>query len=88
MTALNKKYLQELGITHVLNANTCLKPSATNATNATITTNATFYKDVNMKFLGICLDDKAEKKIEEFFNVGSIFIRKGLASGGLSSLYL
>ncbi|XP_045614782.1 dual specificity protein phosphatase 3 [Procambarus clarkii] len=73
--AKNKEYLKKVGITHVLNA-------AQGNKFATVDTDAEFYKDVGIKYMGMKLLDIASANISQFFDSGSQFIDDALSSGG------
>lgn len=74
-TALNKNELKRLGITHVLNAAKGTKFSQVN-------TNEQFYKDVNIKFLGINLMDVDSCKIDKYLQAAADFINDSLSKNG------
>ncbi|KAG7153896.1 dual specificity protein phosphatase 3-like [Homarus americanus] len=73
--AKNKDYLKKNGITHVLN-------SAQGTKFATVDTNAEFYKDVGIKYIGMKLLDVPTANITQFFEAGTQFIDDALSSGG------
>ncbi|KAK8743254.1 hypothetical protein OTU49_001329 [Cherax quadricarinatus] len=73
--AKNKDYLKMIGITHVLNA-------AQGNKFATVDTDAEFYKDVGIKYMGIKLLDIPSANIAQFFDNSSQFIDDALSSGG------
>ena len=65
--ARDRLKLQELGITHVLNASKGEKTSQVN-------TSQHFYSDLNIKFLGCNLIDVENCKIEKYFDSACDFI--------------
>ena len=74
---MNIKYLKKVGITHVLNAaEWCNFGTAVN-------TNAEFYSEVGIKYLGLQLLDVPSANISQFFEQGADFIESCLSSGGL-----
>jgi hypothetical protein len=48
----------------------------------TVDTNAEYYKEVNIKYLGLELLDIPSANISQFFEQGAMFIDDGLRSGG------
>ncbi|KAA0203911.1 hypothetical protein HAZT_HAZT006951 [Hyalella azteca] len=73
--AKDRAYLQRVGITHVLN-------TAEGKKMCTVDTNAEYYKEVNIKYLGLELLDIPSANISQFFEQGAQFIDDCLSSGG------
>ena len=73
---MNKEYLTRVGITHVLN-------TAEGCNFATVNTNAEYYSEVGIKYLGLQLLDVPSANISQFFEQGADFIESCLSSGGL-----
>lgn len=71
--AMNKPLLKSLGITHVLNAAKGEKFSQVN-------TSPEYYKDLDIKFMGVSLMDVDNCRIERHFNDGTRFIYEALSS--------
>ena len=49
---------------------------------ATVNTNADFYDDTNMKYLGLTLLDVPTANIAQYFQAGTDFIHEALSSKG------
>ncbi|KAJ8023766.1 Dual specificity protein phosphatase 3 [Holothuria leucospilota] len=73
--ALNKTLLKKLGVTHVLN-------SAEGKKFMHVDTNAEYYKDLDIKYLGLQCSDFYTTKISEHFDTAVDFIDEALSSGG------
>lgn len=73
--ALNKQYLQLIGITHVLNA-------AEGTSEGMVNTNSTFYCETGMQYLGLPLVDIPSANIHFYFDESANFIEHGIKSGG------
>ena len=69
---MNKPLLKNLKISHVLNAAKGEKFSQIN-------TNQEYYKDLNIKFLGISLMDVDNCKIDTHFDEATKFINEALS---------
>lgn len=76
--AKKKDYLMRVGITHVLN-------TAQGNKFASVDTDAEFYSDMNIKYLGMRLLDVPTANITQFFDSGAQFIDDALSSGGEGS---
>ncbi|XP_008203828.2 dual specificity protein phosphatase 3 isoform X2 [Nasonia vitripennis] len=75
ITAKNKPYLQRIGITHVLNAAEGKKFGMVN-------TDANYYKDTTIKYLGLRMLDLPSTDIAQFFFTAAAFIEDAVQSGG------
>ncbi|XP_045130630.1 dual specificity protein phosphatase 3-like isoform X2 [Portunus trituberculatus] len=73
--AKNKTYLQKIGVTHVLN-------TAQGSEFATVDTDASFYKNVGIKYMGMKLLDFPSANIAQYFESGADFIEEALSGGG------
>ncbi|KAL5021455.1 hypothetical protein ScPMuIL_000610 [Solemya velum] len=73
--AKNKEQLRDIGITHIVN---CAQGTKFNQVN----TDANFYKDVRIDFLGLKAIDIATFNMMQFFKLAADFIDKSLKSGG------
>lgn len=73
--AKNKAYLQKIGVTHVLN-------TAQGNKFATVDLDASFYKDVGIKYMGMKLLDFPSANIAQYFESGADFIENALSGGG------
>lgn len=73
--ARNVKYLKAIGITHLLNA-------AEGDKFGMVNTNADYYKDSGIKYLGLQLKDLPIVSISKFVHQAADFIEEGLNSGG------
>ncbi|KAF2360807.1 Dual specificity phosphatase catalytic domain [Trinorchestia longiramus] len=73
--AKDRAYLKRVGITHVLN-------TAEGNKMCTVDTNAHYYKEVNIKYLGLQLLDIPSANISQFFEQGAEFIDDCLNEGG------
>ncbi|KAK3888921.1 hypothetical protein Pcinc_007051 [Petrolisthes cinctipes] len=73
--AKNKEFLKKVGITHVLN-------TAQGNKFAMVDTEADYYKDVGIQYLGLKLLDIATANIAQYFEDGARFIEDALSSGG------
>ncbi|KAK2577537.1 hypothetical protein KPH14_003621 [Odynerus spinipes] len=74
-TAKNKKYLEMLGITHLLNAAEGKKFGLVN-------TNKNYYLDTTIKYLGLPLVDLPTIDISKYFLVTTAFIDEALSNNG------
>ncbi|XP_046629050.1 dual specificity protein phosphatase 3 isoform X2 [Neodiprion virginianus] len=74
-TAKNKKYLKILDITHVLN-------TAEGKRFGFVDTDANYYKDTNIKYMGLPLADLASTCINEYFHTAATFIEEAVSTGG------
>jgi len=81
-TALNKAYLLRLGITHVLNVAEGNFPGM-------VPTNAMFYADMRIHYMGIPLIDVPSCSISPYFACSADFIDQGIkaAAGKFADLY-
>ncbi|XP_063859950.1 dual specificity protein phosphatase 3-like isoform X1 [Scylla paramamosain] len=73
--AKNKAYLQKMGVTHVLN-------TAQGNKFATVDTDASFYENVGIKYMGMKLLDFPSANIAQYFESGADFIEEALSGGG------
>lgn len=73
--AKNKAYLKRMGITHVLN-------TAQGSKFATVDTDADYYKDVGIKYMGMKLLDFPSANVTQYFDSGADFIEEALSGGG------
>lgn len=64
-----------MGITHVLN-------TAQGSKFATVDTDAGYYKDVGIKYMGMKLLDFPSANITQYFDSGADFIEDALSGGG------
>lgn len=69
--AENIEYLKKIGVTHVVNM-----------AEGEVLTDASFYKDEEIQYWGVSIDDSPSTKIEAYFQTVSQFIESGLKSGG------
>ncbi|XP_076234681.1 dual specificity protein phosphatase 3 isoform X2 [Calliopsis andreniformis] len=74
-TAKNKEYLKMLGITHLLNAAEGKKFGFVN-------TDANYYKDTTIKYLGLPLADLFTTDISKYFYTAADFIDEAVSMGG------
>lgn len=74
-TAKNKKYLQMLGITHILN-------SAEGNRFGFVNTGVNYYKDTTFKYIGFPLADLFTVDISKYFNAAADFIDEAISTGG------
>lgn len=74
-TARNKKYLEMLGITHLLNAAEGKQYGFAN-------TDRSYYKDTRLKYIGLPLADLSTTDISKYFDIAADFIEDGVTSGG------
>ncbi|XP_046752341.1 dual specificity protein phosphatase 3 isoform X2 [Diprion similis] len=74
-TAKNKKYLKMLGITHVLN-------TAEGKRFGFVDTDANYYKDTTMKYMGLPLADLPSTCINQYFHAAATFIEEAVSTGG------
>ncbi|KAK0091677.1 hypothetical protein PV326_002863 [Microctonus aethiopoides] len=72
-TAKQKRYLSEIGITHVLNA-------AEGNFSGYVNTNSEFYSDTNIKYLGFRLYDSPIVDISKYFYPAANFIEDALST--------
>ncbi|XP_058807311.1 dual specificity protein phosphatase 3-like isoform X2 [Phymastichus coffea] len=75
LTAKNKEYLLRIGITHVLNA-------AEGKAFGMVNTDSNYYKDTNVKYLGLQIKDRLSMDISQYFYTAASFIQDACASGG------
>lgn len=75
LTAKKKDYLKRIEVTHVLNA-------AEGKTYGFVRTNAEFYRDTPIKYLGIHVYDSSGSDIMKFFDEAAEFIEDAVSSGG------
>lgn len=73
--AKNKEYLKTVGITHVLN-------TAQGNKFAMVDTEADYYQDVGIRYLGLKLLDIPSANIAQYFEDGAQFIEEALSAGG------
>lgn len=73
--AKNKAYLKKMGITHVLN-------TAQGSKFATVDTDAGFYENVGIKYMGMKLLDLPTANIAQYFESGADFIEEVMSGGG------
>lgn len=73
--AYNKAHLISMDITHVLNA-------AQGKTGSTVDTNAEYYQDVGINFLGFPLLDSPNVNISHYLREAADFIDEALRAGG------
>ncbi|XP_076647642.1 dual specificity protein phosphatase 3 isoform X2 [Halictus rubicundus] len=74
-TAKNKQYLQMLGITHLLN-------SAEGKRFGFVNTDANYYKDTMIKYIGFPLADSWAINISKYFYTAADFIDEAVSTGG------
>nr|XP_031829570.1 dual specificity protein phosphatase 3 isoform X1 [Nomia melanderi] len=74
-TAKNKKYLQMLGITHLLN---CAEGKRFGFVN----TDANYYKDTTIKYVGLPLADLCSTDISKYFYTAADFIDEAVSADG------
>ncbi|XP_033336393.2 dual specificity protein phosphatase 3 isoform X1 [Megalopta genalis] len=74
-TAKNKKYLEMLGITHLLN---CAEGNRFGFVN----TGANYYKDITIKYIGLPLADLFTTDISKYFYTAADFIDEAISTGG------
>ncbi|KAG7210754.1 hypothetical protein KM043_012248 [Ampulex compressa] len=74
-TAKQKKYLQLLGITHLINA-------AAGPYFGCVNTNRNYYKDTPIKYLGLPIMDSPTTDISVYFTTVAAFIDEALSNGG------
>lgn len=74
-TAKNKKYLQMLGITHLLNA-------AEGKKYGFVHTDENYYFDAKIKYLGLPLADLPHVDISKYFDIVVSFIDEALSNNG------
>lgn len=77
-TARNKSYLRRIGITHVVN-------TAEGNRFGMVNTDAHFYRDSGIRYLGFPLLDLPSSNIREYFHAAADFIDDGIKSGGKHS---
>lgn len=73
--AKNKQYLRRIGITHVLN-------TAEGNKFGMVNTNRAYYRDTNIKYMGVQLEDLPLTNISIYFEETADFIESGVKSGG------
>jgi hypothetical protein len=73
--AKNKQYLKRIGITHILN-------TAEGNGFGMVNTRKDYYKDTNMKYMGVKLLDLPVTNIGAHFVETADFIENGVKSGG------
>lgn len=79
--AKNLEFLKSIGITHLLNA------AQGNDFLMTVNTNADYYKDSGIKYLGLELIDFCSVSISPYIQQAADFIEEGLDSGGNKYCY-
>ncbi|XP_014476418.1 PREDICTED: dual specificity protein phosphatase 3-like [Dinoponera quadriceps] len=75
VTAKNKKYLEMLGITHLLNA-------AEGKRFGFVNTDSDYYADTNIKYYGILVTDLPTADISKYFYTVADFIDEAMSTGG------
>lgn len=73
--AKNKQYLKRIGITHVLN-------TAEGNRFGMVNTSKAYYRDTNIKYMGVQLIDLPMANISVHFEETADFIENGVKSGG------
>jgi hypothetical protein len=73
--AKNKQYLRKIGITHVLN-------TAEGNKFGMVNTSKEYYRDTNIKYMGVQLLDLPVTNISAHFAETADFIESGVKSGG------
>lgn len=73
--AKNRQYLRRIGITHILNTAEGNKVGMVN-------TNKDYYRDTNIKYMGVQLLDLPVTNISAHFAETADFIETGVKSGG------
>jgi len=73
--AKNKQYLRRIGITHILN-------TAEGNKSGMVNTSKDYYRDTNMKYMGVQLLDLPVTNISAHFAETADFIENGVKSGG------
>jgi hypothetical protein len=73
--AKNKEYLRMIGITHILN-------TAEGDIWAMVDTSKDYYRNTNIKYMGVQLSDRAETNVSAHFAETADFIENGVKSGG------
>jgi hypothetical protein len=79
--AKNKQFLKKIGITHILNA-------AEGDKLGLVDTSKDYYRDTNIKYMGVNLEDLLETNISAHFAETADFIQNGVKSGGNYKLRL
>lgn len=69
--AKNIEYLKLIGITHVINM-----------AEGEVDTDANFYREENIKYLGVSITDSPSAKIRTHFDVVTKFMENGIQEGG------
>lgn len=83
-TAKNKKYLEMLGITHLLNA-------AEGNRFGFVNTDSHYYADTAIKYYGISVTDLPTADISKYFYSAADFIDQAVSTGGnliISSIFI
>lgn len=75
LTATNKEYLIKKKITHVLNA-------AAGRSFGNIETNADYYKEEEIKYIGFDLRDSRKENISQHFEAAAAFIHNAVSNNG------
>lgn len=75
ITARNKKYLEMLGITHLLNA-------AEGKRFGFVNTNSNYYADTVIKYLGLSIKDLPTEDISKYFHTAANFIDEAISTRG------
>jgi hypothetical protein len=79
--AKNKQFLGKIGITHILN-------TAEGDEIRLVDTSKDYYRDTNIKYMGVQLQDRPETNISAHFAETADFIEDGVKSGGNYKLTL
>jgi hypothetical protein len=73
--AKNKEYLRKIGITHILN-------TAEGIGFGRVNTSKDYYRDTDIKYMGVQLQDLPITNISAHFTETADFIENGVKSGG------
>jgi hypothetical protein len=73
--AENKQFLRKIGITHILN-------TAEGHGLGMVNTGKEYYRDTNIKYMGVQLQDQPTTNISAHFAETADFIENGVKSGG------
>lgn len=80
-TAKNKKYLEMLGITHLLNA-------AEGRRFGFVNTDSNYYADTAIKYYGIPVTDLPTADISKYFYTVADFIDEAMSTGGNLAIFI
>ncbi|XP_025073524.1 MAP kinase phosphatase with leucine-rich repeats protein 2 [Pogonomyrmex barbatus] len=80
ITAKNKKYLEKLGITHLLNA-------AEGKGFGFVNTDKNYYADTKIKYLGLPIKDLPTEDISEYFYIAANFIADAVSIKGKAFIH-